>query len=422
MVEEVLRAPPEGSRVPRFFDLQRLYAAAYLLFESGMRSETIHQAVSGTELEITEGFELIARSTDIDFDFAAFNRAHAEATLPTRPAPPKIEQEDADDGKPRSVVGALPELAGIDAEMRQELGFGIDSLLGILDTVIGWPVDDEEPVAVVTASALVDQASEDTGCIRSELQHAVSWLTLQASDLRGEALEHWELDRRAMRLATRPLVEAPEAGLLVCPWAASATRTIISNHLLDGRLPWPQSALPDAVNRALRIYREERNKELERDVMLALSGRPNLRARGPIKKAKVLGLAALPRELDGICIDETRSRIWVIEAKDRAVAFSPHQVRKAIDEFHEEGGYLSKVIANVELIQAGASSVAAAMGATEPHRSWEVIGLMATRRIEPAAYMREPRVLFCTSRAIADTIDSDVVPTARYALGSGRAT
>ena len=420
-VEEALRSSPEGNREPRSFDLQRIYAAAYLLFESGMRSETIHQAVSGTELEITEGFELIARSTDIDFDFAAYNRAHAEATLPTRPAPPNSEEEDADDGQPRSVVRALPELAGVDAAMRQELGFGIDSLLGILDTVIGWPVDDDEPVTVVTSSALVDQASEDTGCIRSELQPAVSWLTLQASDLRGEALEHWELDRRAVRLATRPLVEAAEGGLFVCPWTASATRTIISNHLLDGRLPWPQSALPDAVNRALRSYREERNKELERDVMLALSGRPNLRARGPIKKGKVLGLATLPRELDGICIDETRSRIWVIEAKDRAAAFSPHQVRKAIDEFHEEGGYVSKLISNVGLIQAEDRTVAAAMGAAEPHRSWDAIGVMATRRIEPAAYVREPGVLFCTVRAIADTIDSDVVPTAPYALGTGRA-
>ncbi|MDP9223921.1 MAG: hypothetical protein M3P18_08700, partial [Actinomycetota bacterium] len=72
-------------------------------------------------------------------------------------------------------------------------------------------------------------------------------------------------------------------------------------------------------------------------MMLALSGRPNVGVRGPIKKAKVLGLATLPREIDGICIDEARSRIWVIEAKDRAAPFSPHQVRKAIDEFHEEG-------------------------------------------------------------------------------------
>jgi len=246
----------------------------------------------------------------------------------------------------------------------------------------------------------------------------VSWLTLRTSDLRGEALEHWELDRRAVRLATRPLVEAAEGGLFVCPWAASATRTIISNHLLDGRLPWPQSALPEAVNRALRTYREERNKELERDVMLALSGRPNLRALGPMK-AKVLGLATLPRELDGICIDETRSRIWVIEAKDRAAAFSPHQVRKAIDEFHDEGGYVKKLIGNVGLIQADAGSVAAAMSAAEPHRPWDVLGLLATRRVEPAAYVREPGVVFCTVGTIADTIDSDVVPHARYALVAG---
>jgi hypothetical protein len=173
------------------------------------------------------------------------------------------------------------------------------------------------------------------------------------------------------------------------------------------------------VNRALRRYREDRNKELEREAILALGARPHLRVRGPIKKAKTLGLATLPRELDGLCIDEARSRIWVIEAKDRAAAFSPHQIRKAIDEFHGEGGYVDKLIANVGLIQADAGCVAAAMGATEPNRAWDVIGLMATRRIEPAAYVLKLGVVFCTVGTIASTIDSDVVPDARYALAGG---
>lgn len=414
-VEEVLRSPPTGDHVPRSLDLQKIYAAAYLLFDSGMRSETIHQAVSGTELEITDGFELIARSTDIDFDWIAFNHAIAATTPPTRPRPQLTDRDRTDDDQPRSIVGALPEIAGIDAAIGEELGFGIDALLGALDTVIGWPVNDHEPITAVAPSALLDKAVGTTGYNRSELHAAVNWLTLRSSDLAGDALEHWELDRRAVRLATRPFVEAPEGRLYLCPWGASATRTIIGNHLLDGRLPWPQAALPVAVNQALRTYRASRNKDLEREVIAALNGRSHLRVRGPIKKAKVLGLTALPRELDGICIDEARSRIWVLEAKDRTVAFSPHQLRTAIDDFHDEKGYIAKLTANVALIRSEAGTVAAALGAANPNRSWDVAGLMVTRRIEPAAYAGEASVTFCTADTVADTIDRDTVPHVQYA-------
>ena len=45
------------------------------LMDSGLRSETIHQRLSDAELEITDGYEIEARSTGGGFDLEAFNRA-----------------------------------------------------------------------------------------------------------------------------------------------------------------------------------------------------------------------------------------------------------------------------------------------------------------------------------------------------------
>ncbi|GGM51663.1 hypothetical protein GCM10007977_061750 [Dactylosporangium sucinum] len=411
--EEALRGLPQGADVPRHLDLQQIYGIAYLLFESGMRSETIHQRVSGAKLEITESYEFVVRPADLDFDVDAFNRALTMANPPQRLIAPEPD-EAPDETLATAVERVPPEITGVDSAMRASLGFGVYALLCVLDTVANWAVDDDEPVVSVPAAELVAQAAELTDGDLHELTAAVGWLTLRPAALQGEMLEHWELDRRAVRLASRPLVSVGAEGVFICPWAASMSRRIFLGHLSDGRLPWPQSALPDPVNKQLQAFRHSRNIALEREIITTLSQRTHLKALGNIKKAKVLGLTTLPREIDGICIDMVQGRIWVLEAKDRTVAFSPHQLRTAIDEFHEPGGYIDRLLANVDLIRASASTVATTMRVENPGRAWHVQGLMVTRRIEPAAYAGGNRVLFCTADTVAETVDTDVIPARPY--------
>lgn len=250
-----------------------------------------------------------------------------------------------------------------------------------------------------------------------EIDSAARWLTLDpegvTTDLRGGAIEHWELNRRAYRLATRPLVPTTDEEVLVAPWAAGYTRTILAGNLLDGRLPWPDTALPGPVVAELARYRRDRNTELERETLAAFTGLPGFTAIGNVKKPKVLGLSSLPREIDVVAVDERRGRLWVVEVKDRTIAWSPHQIRTAIDEFIGETGYASKVLANVAIIAENADIVATALGAADRER-WDVRGAMVTRRIEPAAFSGEPPILYCTVDAIAATFDADLVPGARY--------
>lgn len=413
VVEEVLRAPPVGSRRPRAIDLDAIYAVAYLLYESGVRSEAIHKDLDGAELHISDSYEFTVEHVPTDFDAEAFNCAVAQATAPARPRADVEDDADDTEEPTRSVVETLPRLAGLDRALRDELAFGLDALMAVLDAATGWEdAGDGSPVAVTSRAEVESRATRASSASEAEISASLDWLTLTGDDLRGEPLEHWELDRRAVRLATRPLAVPPADESVVCvaPWAAAACRKIVANHLADGRLPWPRAALPKTVYAALEAYRSERNRALESEVEGILRSCASLVVRARVKKPKVLGLQHLPRELDALCVDDARSRIWVVEVKDRAAAFSSAQVRNAIDDFHREDGYVDKLLGNVSVIRADAPAVASALGIIDANREWEVNGLMVTRRIEPAAFVADPRVPFCTVDAFLGFIDADVPP------------
>ena len=209
-----------------------------------MRSETIHQGLSGAELEITDGFEIEVHSSDGGFDFEGFQHARAAATMPARQRRPPENRE------PSSVTAEWPELTGIDSALVVSLGFGLDALLSVPDALATWPVENWEPVGTATADEICEYVTAnlavdiDPGHLRA----AVEWMTVTASglesDLKGDLTEHWELDRREHRLTVRPLVPRVDGRLLVLPWAAGGARRILIGSVMDGRLPWPETALP----------------------------------------------------------------------------------------------------------------------------------------------------------------------------------
>lgn len=129
-----------------------------------------------------------------------------------------------------------------------------------------------------------------------------------------------------------------------------------------------------------------------------------------MKKAKAHGLATLSGEIDVLCVDPGRGRIWVIEAKDPYVAFSAPQIRRLVDDFHAPEKYVDKLLKKVDDVKASAESVAATLGVADPDRQWEVVGLIVTRHVEAAAFAVNPRVAFCTINTIAEAVDSNELP------------
>lgn len=396
LVELTLQLPEHGDSAPTASDLDRLEALASLLHESGFRSEAIHVGLIDACTEITEDYRILLRAGPDAFDQAAYAEAHASATLPARPPAKPMEEPDPSEV---SIVGLFPKLSGVDDSLRGSLGFGLDALVGTLDHLSHWEVADSAPVARVPLVELVETISADATSWSSEVGPAVQRLLLGREVLELETLEPWELDRRAVRLLTRPVVETRSGEALVAPWAAGTTRSVILNHLEDGRLPWPESALPSDVTAALKSYRSQRNRELEQEAVERLADVEDIRVRGSLKpkRAAQIGVPDLPGEIDFVAVHLASRRVWVGEVKDRAMAFSPRQIQRAIDDFVIPGtGFCAKLLAKTEVVRAHAEHLLASMGVEYGDRKWEVLPIFVTRRVEPAAFAQGMTIEFRT--------------------------
>ncbi|GAB2472375.1 hypothetical protein [Jatrophihabitans fulvus] len=448
LLEEVLAHPPAGTARTDSLTWEQALATAELCVESCMRSSALHYRLQDASINVSDTYEINVEysqdPTDVDID--AYQRERALATRPeavpivtpndksTIAESPEsggtesgavesgdtesgfVESGDTDSEVPKTIIERLPAMARIDAELRSGLGFGIDAMMGVLNVGAQWADAAPESATLTDAAAVVAECVElvvgNAGA--AEYTAALNWLTLRGSDLIAQAattggvIAHWETDRRAKRLLTSPFVETPH-GLWVLPWACEMATRVAVNYLHDGRLPWPNNALPVPVVKALDAYRKVRNRQLEIDSEAQLK-EYGFTVRGSVKKPKVIGLKTLSGEIDVLCIDPGRSRIWVIEAKDPYVAFSPAQIRRLIDDFHEPKGYVDKLLKKVEDIEANAPTVSATLGVSEPERSWEVIGLMVTRHVEAAAFAVDPRVAFCTIDTLVEAVDRDELP------------
>ena len=412
IIEEVLSHPPSGDvNVDELAWIEAL-SVAELCIESCFRSDAIHFQLSRTAIEISDLYEVnVVYSADpTDVDVQAYNAARSAQMLPAG-VPIATEQhleDEGEDQEPRSAIELMPGLAAIDTAMRANLGFGIDAVTGVLNVATQYDATPDAPAAVTTPEIFVQECTDlAVGATADEFAAALNWLTLRGTDLAADLIPHWEIERRAKRIATSPFVQTSH-GVWVLPWTAESTLRIVANYLGDGRLPWPDTVLPQEVRTTLDQYRQGRNREVEKICVAALSGR-SLIVRGGIKpeKAHHYGIASLTGEIDALCIDPTRSRIWVIEAKDPYTPYSSRQIRRLINSFLAPGKYVDQLLRKVEDIASSATSTAAALGEPDADRSWIVRGLMVTRHLEPAAFSVDPKVAFCVLDDVAYVVDQD---------------
>ena len=412
VVEEVLAHPPAGD-VPAD-DLSWIEALAFaeLCIESCFRSNAIHFQLTRTAVEISDLYEVnVVYSDDpTDVDVKAYGDARSAHMLPAG-MPISTDQQvedDAEGSEPRPVIELIPELAAIDTALRSSLGFGIDALRGVLNVATQYDASRDAPATVATPDLFVRECTDlAVGATIDEYKAALDWLTLRGKDLATDVIPHWKIESRAKRITTSPFVQTNE-GTWVLPWTAESTLKILSNYLSDGRLPWPDTVLPKEVRQSPDRYRQGRNREVEKDCVAALSDR-GLIVQGTLKpeKAHHYGIDSLAGEIDSLCVDPARSRIWVIEAKDPYTPYSAPQIRRHVNDFLATDKYVDRLLRKVDDIAASATSVAAALGAGDPDRSWKVQGLMVTRHREPAAFAIEPNVAFCVLDDVADVVDQD---------------
>ena len=417
MVEETVARTPQGCSSPDRLGWIELLSVAQLCIESSLRSESIHLRLADATMTITDRFGIDVSARFPEVDIHAYHDARKAAMLPD--AVPMGSSEahlpEPDDIHPQPLTEQVPDLVEVDQELKATLGFGLDALRGVLSMACEWEVSSTTYIAHVSAEAFLDTLTPLSALAsRDEHARALEWLTLRKTGLLEDAhdssIEHWELERRAARVTTRPFIEGAN-GIYVLPWTAQFTVRILRNYLIEGRLPWPDRVLPDDVCRALGRYRQGVGKAFEDECARVLSDTRLIVRRG-IKpsKAHQYGIDELYGEIDVLCVDPQTSRIWVIEAKDLATPFSSRSLRHHISKFTDEGGFIDKLMKKVTNVRRNAADIAAHLGADSPTRPWTVIGLIVTVNPEPAAYVQDVGVPICTIAQLADIVLSDHPP------------
>jgi hypothetical protein len=282
-------------------------------------------------------------------------------------------------------------LMSTDALMRAHLGTGLDGLRAVLGTAVDWNPDAE--VAVTRPESLAQAAGEWSGLPRAEIDAAVTLLSLDGRNLHDEASRYWEVERRSYRLRTRPF---PGIGgkIWIMPWAAAATQELFLTYFQDSRLPYADPALPPAAATAMQRHRLRRNRQLEQEAgeVVQSLGLPH-RLRWKPEEATAAGLANLPGEVDLLVADVATGRLWACEIKDPETAFAPAVIRRHIERFARSNGYVDKLLNKANAISQNPSAAARACQ-LQDNRAWRVIPLMVTRRVEPTAFIGNPRVAF----------------------------
>jgi hypothetical protein len=356
-------------------------------------------------------------ATAAAIDIGAYLQADKADRLRLRPQPltgtpvqlaPRTPSQKQD-FEPLRAFPVPGSLLTADTVMKDVLGTGIDGLRAVLGTAVTWTPSADD-VAEITRAQLRDAAIAWSGLSYQQIDVALALLVLTPAQLQQEGLPYWEQERRAYRLATRPLICPGNDQLILIPRRIEATQDIYADYLFNGRMPWPPTAVPRAVADAFNNFRNRHNRDLERQVLEVLSGL-GLPFQGNLEPhhAAQSGLM-LTGEIDALAADPERSRLWVCEVKDVSIAASPRTVADRVRKFTDPAGYTSKLLRSLSEIQASPGTAARLLNAPDPDRAWHVLPLMITRFVEPAAFTQNPTVTFVTVEDLPSVLKSDAPP------------
>ena len=390
-IEEIILRHPSGTRTPDLFAWWRILAIADLLLASGIRSDSNRYGLVAITTSISEMYEISQREVgDSLIDGETFHRTRATTTLPHFSPIPQADL-DAVASAMKAGQGYRPETVGL-----------------VLNTIAAWQVKSPDFIGRTTRNALIAACYEvKVGDLEEhEILAALDALTLCQTDLVAEPPQHWEQERRQVRLMTRPIIKAADETFRVLPWQSHATWKTFQAYLGEGRCMWPLASMSPHFQQALQVFREKRNRALEDDVAEQFR-QVTQHVRVRIKKAKVLGLTRKiwgNNEIDVIALEVARRILWVVEAKDLFVPFAPATLRRSYEKYFEPGkGYVEKLLTKATIVSRNRKEILRALGVEEDGTAWRVVPIMVTRRVEPGGFARAAPVRFC---AIGDLVES----------------
>jgi len=301
---------------------------------------------------------------------------------------------------------AEPSLLKVDALLAGGWGTGLDGIAAVLGTAADWPTDDDG-IATVNPDDLIHEAADWSNLPDTQIRAALHLLQIDPVELnQGGDRRFLNVEHRSHRLPTRPFPMI-DGRILVMPWLIHATLQLRNSYLAAARLPHPARVLPPGVTDAMTEHRQDSNRELEtmvRDVVAAL-GLPH-RSQFSQREQAAVGISNPVGEIDVVVADPVNSRLWICEVKDLATPHSVAMMRDHVRRFtHGKSGgrFVPKLLEKTEQIQRHAHTVARACGVIDD-LPWRVVPLIVTRHVEPAAYVKDPKVAFTLPHLLAEVL------------------
>lgn len=301
-----------------------------------------------------------------------------------------------------------PRWRTLDTALHQHMDTSLDAVMVVLGTAESVALNTGD-AAVTTTDALLGMCLEWAPTVSTEaISAAIDLLTLTPEALIEDDLQTWELERRAHRLATRPLV-AVGTSLVTTAHLARMTRTLLTRNLALGKVIWPDAPRPvhDAANR----IRQQVTRSLEDLVATALA-ETDLRwaVRITPQGAASVGLH-IRREVDAVALDVKSHRLWVIEAKDLAPPYSRSAISKHVRQYTDQ-----HVPAHQERVASIRAQITAAMRllSIQPLPQvdrLDVVGLVVTRTPSPAAFVSQPALTYVVIDDLVDLLTSSDEPS-----------
>lgn len=421
VLEMLLARTSAGSMNADIFDIAEATDLANLALSVSLDLAAARSHLHGLEVILDEDGQFavtgaLPEPAGTAIDTASYQRADRADRARLRPGPLPAEPMQLGISQPGSRPEFVPmknrgisaKLLTADVILKDACGTGFDAISAVLAIAATWTPGDA--VTKVRRAEFCDAATGWSALSRAEIEAAVDRLTLAPDQLRQDEMRYWEQEKRSHRLAIRPLIRLGNDELLLIPRRLEATQGVFAAYLLDGRLPWPAPDLPRRVIDAFINYRKTQNRQLEQETGSVITGL-RLLAKTNIEqhRAQAVGLR-LSGEIDALAADQDRSRLWVCEVKDPAVAVSPSTIAAHVSRFLKPSGHVSHLLRNTRDIAADPTGWARLLGAPDPDRSWRILPLIITRRVEPAAFTSDPAVTYVVLEDLAALLQDDHEP------------
>ena len=121
----------------------------------------------------------------------------------------------------------------------------------------------------------------------------------------------------------------------------------------------------------------------------------------------------IPGEIDLVVADAERQFLWICEVKDLSQAVSPTTMASRVDLFlDEKDGYVRRLLARHAAVAADVEAALRLLKIESPGEGWQVLPLMVTRRVEPAAFASGVSVCFTPVSGLATILRDGSVSSA----------